>query len=141
MTDVAISYIEVAIRREYAPDEAGVIIRKFHDINYGNTEHLLKDEYGIFSGEYGVYCRKTIMFETFLPSQSAAFVSIEGMYDNKDQNLDSINVPIQRKIVTTKIETHFWTKTLQSRMTALCHERTLKRKSFLPQSELTNQAE
>ena len=50
------------------------------------------------------------MFETFLPSQSAPFVSIEGMYDNKDQNLDSINVPIQRKIVTTKIETHFWTK-------------------------------
>ncbi|WP_352283593.1 hypothetical protein [Pseudoalteromonas sp. Q18-MNA-CIBAN-0097] len=44
---------------------------------------------------------------------------------NKDQNLDSINVPIQRKIVTTKIETHFWTKTLQSRMTALCHERTV----------------
>jgi len=44
---------------------------------------------------------------------------------NKDQNLDSINVPIQRKIVTTKIETHFWTKTLQSRMTALCHKQTV----------------
>jgi len=38
---------------------------------------------------------------------SPPFVSIEGMYDNKDQNLDSINVPIQRKIVTTKMETHF----------------------------------
>lgn len=47
------------------------------------------------------------------------------MHDNHDQYLDSINVPIQRKIVTTKIETHFWTKTLQSRMTALWQQRTL----------------
>lgn len=77
------------------------------------------------------------MFETFLPSQFVPFVSIEGMHDNHDQYLDSINVPIQRKIVTTKIETHFWTKTLQSRMTALCHKPTISRNSFLPQNELT----
>jgi hypothetical protein len=55
MSDIAISVIEAEIQREYAPDEAEAIIRKFHDMHYGNTEYQLRDENGICSGEYGVY--------------------------------------------------------------------------------------
>jgi hypothetical protein len=54
MSDVAVSVVESEIQREYVSDEAEAIIRKFHDMNYGNTEYRLRDEYGIYSGEYGV---------------------------------------------------------------------------------------
>jgi hypothetical protein len=55
MSELAILDIELAIQREYAPDEAKAITKKFHEMNYGNTEYLLRDENGICSGGYGVY--------------------------------------------------------------------------------------
>lgn len=54
MSDVATSVVKAEIQRKYSPYEAKAIIIKFNDINYGNTEYRLRDEYGICSGEYGL---------------------------------------------------------------------------------------
>jgi hypothetical protein len=55
MSDIPISTIEAGIKREFVLDKAEALIGKLHDMNYGNTEHRLKDEDGIYSGGYGIY--------------------------------------------------------------------------------------
>jgi hypothetical protein len=55
MSDVTISALEAEIKREYEQDDARDLIRKFHDMDYGNNKHPLRDEHGAYTGEYGIY--------------------------------------------------------------------------------------
>lgn len=48
MSDVPITVLEVEIKRVYEPDEAKVLIRKFHEIILGSTLCKIDNEIAIY---------------------------------------------------------------------------------------------